>query len=414
VVLLACTILALAWANSPWAASYEALLETRITVAAGAAGLSKPLLLWINDGLMAIFFFLIGLEIKREILVGELSSPREAALPIAAALGGMVVPATIFAVLNAGRETAVGWGIPMATDIAFALGVLALLGRHLPPSLRVFLAALAIVDDLGAVLVIAVFYTTGVSFGALAVAGAFFLLLTAANAAGVRSPVVYGLLGVALWAAMLSSGVHATIAGVLVSLTVPATSRLEPLEFMAEVRRLLHAFDHAGDDCEGVLANEERLATVQAIEKASERVETPLQRFEHTLEPWVTFAVMPSFALANAGVALSGDAAASALQPLGLGVFFGLLVGKPLGITLFSLVAVKLRLGSLPSGITPRHILGVGFLGGIGFTMALFIANMAFTDPATVATAKVAVLAASLLAGTAGVGILLAARHTDS
>jgi len=413
-VLLVCTALALAVANSPLADAYTALLASPGTVEVAGIGLSKPLLLWVNDGLMALFFFLIGLEIKREILVGELSSPREAALPIAAAIGGMMVPAAIFAALNAGRDSIVGWGIPMATDIAFALGVLALLGRRLPASLRIFLAALAIVDDLGAVLVIAIFYTAEISLAALGVAAGCFLLLAGANAAGLRSPVVYGVLGVGLWAAMLSSGVHATVAGVLVALTVPARSRLEPTAFAAQMRRLLEAFHHAGERGGGVLANEECLATVQAMQVACERVETPLQRFEHALEPWVTYGIMPVFALANAGVSISGSAGAALFQPLGLGVFFGLLVGKPLGISLFSLLAVRLGLGALPAGATPRHILGVGLLGGIGFTMALFIANMAFTDPAALATAKLAVLAASFLAGVAGTAVLLGAPHQRS
>lgn len=413
-VLLVCTALALALANSPAADIYATLLTSQGTVAVGGVGLSKPLLLWVNDGLMALFFFLIGLEIKREVLVGELASAREAALPIAAAVGGMTVPAAIFAILNTGRDSIVGWGIPMATDIAFALGVLALLGRQLPASLRVFLAALAIVDDLGAVLVIAIFYTADLSMVALAVAAGFFLLLAGANAGGLRSPAVYGVLGVGLWAAMLSSGVHATVAGVLVALTVPARSRLKPAAFAAEMRRLLGSFEHAGQRGEGVLANEECLATVQAMQVACERVETPLQRFEHALQPWVTYGIMPVFAFANAGVAISGSAAAAALQPLGLGIFLGLLVGKPLGIGLFSFLAVRLRLGALPSGVMLRHIVGVGLLGGIGFTMALFIANMAFSDPAALATAKLAILAASFLAGVAGTVVLLAAARRHS
>ncbi len=413
-VLLSCTVLALAWANSPWADAYNTLLATKLTVSFGSVGLAKPLLLWVNDGLMALFFFLIGLEIKREVLVGELATPREAALPIAAAIGGMAVPATIFALLNRGQESIVGWGIPMATDIAFALGILALLGRRVPASVRIFLAALAIVDDLGAVLVIAIFYTTGVSVTALVIASACFILLVGANVVGLRHPVIYAILGVCLWAAMLSSGVHATVAGVLVAVTVPARSRLSPTSFMAEVRRLLDLFDRAADDETSVLANEERLAAVQALQVACERVETPLQRFEHALEPWVTYGIMPVFALANAGVAISGGAAGALLAPLGLGVFLGLLLGKPLGIGLFSYLAVKLRLGAWPSGVALAHIVGVGFLGGIGFTMALFIANMAFVEPFSLTAAKIAVLAASLLAGVAGITILLATPSSTS
>jgi NhaA family Na+:H+ antiporter len=410
-VLLAGTAVALLWANSPWAGTYVALLSVKGTVALGTVGLSKPLLLWINDGLMAIFFFVIGLEIKREILVGELSSLREAALPVAGAVGGMLVPALTFAVANAGRETSTGWGIPMATDIAFALGVLALLGRRLPPGLRIFLAALAIVDDLGAVLVIALFYSSGVSLAALAVAAGFFLLLLGANAAGARSPVVFTLLGTGLWAAMLSSGVHATVAGVLVAMTVPARGRLQPAEFAVQLQRLLGVFSRAGEAEQGVLANEERLAAVQAMQVACERVETPLQRFEHALSPWVSYGIMPLFALANAGVSLSRDAAGFLLGPLGLGVALGLLVGKPLGIAGFSLLAVRLRLASLPAGVTPALLVGVAFLGGIGFTMSLFITSMAFSEAAYLATAKLAVLVASTAAGATGVGMLLGASR---
>ncbi len=410
-VLLAGTAVALLWANSPWAPTYFRLLSLEGTVALGPLGLSKPLLLWINDGLMAVFFFLIGLEIKREILVGELSSLREAALPVAAAVGGMVVPAVIFAVCNAGQDTSAGWGIPMATDIAFALGVLALLGRRLPPGLRIFLAALAIVDDLGAVLVIALFYSSGVSLAALGVAAAFFLLLLGANAAGARSPVIFALLGACLWAALLSSGVHATVAGVLVAITVPARGRLEPAAFTAQVEQLLGVFSQAGEADQGVLANEDRLAAVQAMQVACERVETPLQRFEHALSPWVSYGIMPLFALANAGVPLSREAGSSLLGPLGLGVMLGLFVGKPLGITLFSLLAVRLRLAALPAGVTPALVRGVGFLGGIGFTMSLFITSMAFAEASILATAKLAVLTASAAAGVTGVGILLRASR---
>jgi len=410
-VLLAGTAVALLGANSPWAGTYVALLSVKGTVALGTVGLSKPLLLWINDGLMAIFFFVIGLEIKREILVGELSSLREAALPVAGAVGGMLVPALTFAVANAGRETSTGWGIPMATDIAFALGVLALLGRRLPPGLRIFLAALAIVDDLGAVLVIALFYSSGVSLAALAVAAGFFLLLLGANAAGARSPVVFALLGTGLWAAMLSSGVHATVAGVLVAMTVPARGRLQPAEFAVHLQRLLGVFSRAGEAEQSVLANEERLAAVQAMQVACERVETPLQRFEHALSPWVSYGIMPLFALANAGVSLSRDAAGFLLGPLGLGVALGLLVGKPLGIAGFSLLAVRLRLASLPAGVTPALLVGVAFLGGIGFTMSLFITSMAFSEAAYLATAKLAVLVASTAAGATGVGMLLGASR---
>ncbi|CAA9555115.1 MAG: Na+/H+ antiporter NhaA type, partial [uncultured Thermomicrobiales bacterium] len=329
IVLILCALAALVWANSPWADAYASLWATKITI----GPLSETLLHWINDGLMAVFFFVVGLEIKREVLVGELASPRQAALPIAAALGGMVAPALFYAAVNLGGAGLAGWGIPMATDIAFALGVLALLGRRAPTGLKVFLTALAIVDDLGAVLIIALFYTAAVSWAALGVAAAFLAALVGANRLHVRHPLAYATLGIGLWAAFLASGVHATIAGVLLALTIPARTRVDTGEFFRAAHRVLHDFDRAGEEGADLLTNAGQQAALAELEDLAEGVQTPLQRLEHALHPWVAFVIVPLFALANAGVALGGGLGAALREPVTLGVVAGLLFGKQLGVT---------------------------------------------------------------------------------
>lgn len=402
ILLLLCTVVALTWANSPWARTYFSLWQTKLAIGLGNLVLAKPLLSWINDGLMAVFFFIVGLEIKREVLVGALASRRRAALPLAAALGGMLVPAGLYIALNIGGAGASGWGIPMATDIAFALGVLALLGSRIPPALKVFLTALAITDDIGAVLVIALFYTAGISWPGLAIGAGFLILLVAANRAGVRHPLVYGLLGVGLWLALLKSGVHATAAGVLVAMTIPARARIDTEEFLARSRAILDRFKHADKREEQVLTIRERQAALQALESACEHAETPLQRLERALHPWVTFAILPLFALANAGVVLGSYPPSAWTHPVTLGVIVGLVVGKPLGITLFAWLAVRSGLAAMPPGVTWRGICGAGWLGGIGFTMSLFIAGLAFGDIPLLSVAKVGILTASLIAGVAG------------
>src|SRR5918993_3129621 len=320
ILLIAAAIAALVWANSPWGESYAQLWGTKLSVGLGNLSIEEDLTHWINDGLMAVFFLVVGLEIKREILVGELSSPRRAALPIAAAVGGAVLPALIYTAINFGSEGASGWGIPMATDIAFALGVLALLGERAPLGLKVFMTALAIVDDIVAVMVIALFYTSNVSWGALAVGAAFLIALVAANLAGVGKPLPYALLGIGLWLCFLQSGVHATIAGVLMAMTVPASSFIDTGEFLNRSRVLLDRFEQAGERGDAVLCNEERQGTLHALNSANEDVEPPLQELEHTLHPWVVFVIMPLFALANAGVVLGEDFAAALLNPVSLGI----------------------------------------------------------------------------------------------
>ncbi len=406
ILLIAATVVALAWANSPWGESYVGLWHTKLTVGVGEYSLSKDLTHWINDGLMAVFFLVVGLEIKREILVGELSSVRGAALPVAAALGGAVVPALIYLAINAGTEGAAGWGIPMATDIAFALGVLALLGERAPVALKVFLTALAIVDDIVAVLVIALFYTSEISWGALGVGGLFFAALVAANLIGVGRTLVYAVLGVGLWLCFLLSGVHATVAGVLLAFTVPAASFIDPGAFLERGRYVLDRFEEAGGKGEEVLANEERLAALHALNRATYKLEPPLHELENRLHPWVAFAIVPIFALANAGVPLGGGLAGAVANPVSLGIVAGLVLGKQLGVTLFAWLAVRSGLSELPAGVGWRHVYGAGWLAGIGFTMSLFVTDLAFGEGELMDAAKIGILAASLIAGVAGWAIL--------
>jgi NhaA family Na+:H+ antiporter len=413
-LLIAAAIVALVWANSPWGDSYAALWETKLSIGLGNFSLEKDLTHWINDGLMALFFLVVGLEIKRELLVGDLSSPRRAALPIAAAVGGAVLPALIYVFINLGTEGASGWGIPMATDIAFALGVLALLGERAPLGLKVFLTALAIVDDILAVLVIALFYTSDVSWGALALGGAFLVALVVINWAGVGKPLPYALLGIGLWLCFLQSGVHATIAGVLLALTVPASSFIDTGEFLRRSRGILERFERAGEHADDVLTNDERHGALHALNRANEDVEPPLQELEHALHPWVVFAIVPLFALANAGVVVGEDFAATLLNSVSLGIVAGLLLGKQLGITLFAWLAVKSGVSQMPRGVRWLHIYGAGWLAGIGFTMSLFISDLAFADRPLLKVAKVGILTASLIAGIAGWSIIRRTSASDT
>ncbi|HEU4563174.1 MAG TPA: Na+/H+ antiporter NhaA [Gemmatimonadaceae bacterium] len=413
IVLLACTAVALAWANSPWAASYFHLWENEIAIGGSRIGITQSLHHWINDGLMVVFFFVVGLEIKREMLVGELASVRQAALPIMAALGGMLVPAALYATLNAGGPGAPGWGIPMATDIAFALGVLALLGPRVPVALKVFLAALAIVDDIGAVLVIAIFYTSQISLLALGIGAAVLALLVLCNAAGLRHPAVYALLGVVLWVAFLKSGVHATVSGVLLAMTIPSRTRINEDEFLDRTRSLLDEFERACGPETTVLTNRAQQEAIEGIEIACEQAQAPLLKMEHKLHGIVAFGIMPLFALSNAGVALGGVGGGALTGPVTLGVVLGLVLGKPIGITLFSWAAVRFGLAVLPTGVSWRTLHGVSWLGGIGFTMSLFIAGLAFEGSAMLDAAKVGILAASLIAGTVGWLLLRRVRGSE-
>lgn len=409
ILLIIATVIALAWANSPFAESYHHLWHTYVKIDVGGVGLNYSLHHWINDGLMVIFFFVVGLEIKREMLVGELSTAKKAALPIAAALGGMIFPALIYTMFNPGSESASGWGIPMATDIAFVVGILALLGNRVPLALKIFILALAIVDDLGAVLVIAIFYTSNISYTSLLVGAGLIVLLIAMNRMGVRNLLVYTLVGIALWLAFLKSGVHATVAGVLLAFTIPVSSRINTKKFKNETENLLKDFDNAGEHGDDVLTNSERLTIVDQIENNCEKILTPLQRFEHGLHPWVSFFIMPVFALANAGVAVSDELGSALTHSVSIGIILGLFLGKQIGIFSFSYIAVKLKLASEPEGVSWKKIYAASVLAGIGFTMSLFIANLAFNSPELLNISKVGILAGSLLSGIVGFIILKSA-----
>ena len=408
VVMLLMAVIALVWANSAFGDGYANLWDTMISVEIGdLAHIDLNLRGWINDLAMAFFFFVVALEIKREMVRGDLRDPRAAALPALAALGGMIVPALIFVAFNAGGSGADGWGIPMATDIAFAVGVLSLLGSRVPSGLVVFLLTLAIVDDLGAIVVIAVFYTANLSFGWLAVAVGCVVGAVVLNKADVRALVPYVLLAAFCWFALHESGVHATLAGVAFGLATPSHAFFRPPLFGPHAHRLVSRVEQAtlaeGDPTDST--DQEALeadALNELITLAAES-QPPLDRLEHRLLPWTTFLVVPLFALANAGVRVSLDDLVSAFsESVTLGVLFGLVVGKPLGIFLFSLLAVRLGIGRKPAGATWSQILGVAMLGGVGFTVALFVTELAF-EPGTIADqAKIGILAASAVAGTVG------------
>jgi Na+:H+ antiporter, NhaA family len=398
VVLLGAAVLALALANSPWAETYLAFWNTKVTLGAGSFEMSHSLRHWINDGLMAVFFFVIGLEVKREIVVGELRDPARAALPVVAAVGGMIVPAGIYFLLQHGQAGASGWGIPMATDIAFVVGCLAVLGPRVPSSLRVFLLSLAIADDIGAVLVIALGYTDNINLADLAggIAGILFIAFLARL--GARSFLVYTLLGIVVWLCFHESGVHATIAGIVLGLMVPARSYLGAGRIGRLLTRASEVF-HGG----GWEQLENRAAKVRQAQRAARESVPPVEYLEDLLHPWVGFVIMPVFALANAGVPVH---VADFAHPVGVAVAAGLCLGKPLGVVCFAWLAVQTKLARLPDGMGWTTVLAAGCLAGIGFTMALFIAGLALDDPILDA-AKVGILGASALSAGLGVTLLL-------
>ncbi len=387
------TIAALIWANSPWEHAYHAIWDTQLAIGLGHFVLSESRHEWINDGLMAIFFFLVGLEIKREVLIGELSSIQKAAFPLIAAVGGAIVPALLYSCINNGGEAQKGWGIPMATDIAFALGVLALLGNRVPVSLKIFVTALAIADDIMAVLVIALFYTAQIHFLSLAVGLAGVLVSFGLNVLGVRKPIFYALIGIVVWCAVLESGVHATVAGVLLAFTIPARTYIDRDFFLKRSRWLLDKFEAAVPDSN--VAH----AAIHSMETQCELVESPLHRIEHSLHPWVSFLVMPLFAFSNAGVRILGNVTTAITHPVSLGVALGLFIGKPLGIWSFAWISAKMKLATAPPELTWGKIFGAGCLCGIGFTMSLFIAGLAFGEGLLLNLSKIGILVASLAAG---------------
>ncbi len=418
VVLVVFAVVALVLANLESTAHwYHAMLTRTFTVGFDDFALSKSVEHWINDGLMVLFFFYVGLEIKREIIAGQLSVLKQAVLPIAAAVGGMVVPAAIYAAINGGTPYEAGWGIPMATDIAFAIGILSLMGSRVPVSLKIFLTALAIVDDLGAILVIALFYSTQINFVMLGAAGAVMALLILLNRFNVYAMRYYLLPSILLWILFLYSGVHATISGVLIAMTLPATPRFSKQYFLYKSNYYTAEFRHHDRPGVEVLANPRQLRTLLTQRRVAAGAISPLQRLEYSLHHTVAFFIMPVFALANAGVEIAGLQSLHVFgNPQGLGIFLGLVVGKPLGIFLLSYLVVRIGWGELPPGASWKALFGVACLGGIGFTMSIFIDNLAFGDPGFVATGKIAVLVASGTAALVGLlymRILLKRRPED-
>lgn len=403
-LLMATAVLALVLANSGMAVVYEHWVHTPIAISVGDWGLEMTLHHWVNDGLMALFFFLVGLELKREIMVGELAVPRQAALPIVAAAGGMILPALIYFAINPSGDAAIGWGIPMATDIAFAIGVLVLLSNRVPKALITFLVALAIVDDLGAVAVIAFFYTDQIVWEALLTAAVILAVLTTLNFAGIRHPLPYILFGILLWFAFLQSGVHATLAGVLTAFTIPARPKYNPTRFSARVKELMTRFDASHQQNKGIMTNDALHAVVQTLENSIHKVETPLQRLEHGLHLPVAFLVIPVFAFINAGIPMGFSTLGETLMhPVTLGVICGLILGKFFGIAGACWLALKFGIGQLPAQTRFSQISGVALLAGIGFTMSIFIADLGFAgQPEYLLMAKTGVLVASLLAGIGG------------
>ncbi|MEE4144205.1 MAG: Na+/H+ antiporter NhaA [Halieaceae bacterium] len=405
IVLFVATVAALLLANTRYAETYFAVVELPIRVAAGHLQLEFHLRSLVNEGLMTLFFLVIGLEIKRELLVGELRDSRLAFTVLAAALGGMAAPAAIYFFANRQEPTLVGWGIPMATDTAFALGMLLLLGHRMPAGLKAFLVAYAIIDDLGAMTVIALFYSHSLGSGSLGAAGLCVLALIICNLAGLRHISIYLLLGVLLWLELVNAGVHGTLAGVLVAAAVPARPKHGRRWFLRTARQITNHLERLHDDRRdvGILGDPEQHAAVEAAEQVSRLAATPLRRWERSLERPVLLLVLPVFALFNAGIHIdSGLLQAVVSSPVSWGIVAGLLLGKVTGIGLLSWLAVKSSLGRLPAGVGMRHVLGVGLLGGMGFTMSIFIAGLSFSSPEQLDTAKAAILSASALAGIGG------------
>jgi len=403
ILLLIAAAVALLWANSPWRESYHALWHLPVRFGIGSFQFEQSLHFVVNEGLMVIFFFVVGLEVRRELYEGELSDPRRAALPAAAALGGMLAPAAIYLAINAGQPGRAGWGVPMATDIAFAVGVLVLLGKRVPAAVRVLLLALAIIDDIGAIVVIAIFYSSGVSATWLLVALLGVLLAVALRGLGVRQPWAYVPAGIVVWTGFLSSGVHPSIAGVLLGLLTPVRAWFGASGFLAATERALGHFRARVDTNHG---HHDLLEPLEAIALARREAVPPVVRLEAALHPWVAYGILPIFALANAGVDLSElDLSAAGANGVILGVGFGLVLGKPIGILLASFLSVKLGIAALPRGMTYQHVGLVGMVAGIGFTMAIFIASLAFPDPGMLGVAKLGVLGASAVAGVLGLAI---------
>ncbi|CAN5525827.1 sodium/proton antiporter NhaA [soil metagenome] len=397
IVIVACTAFALAWINSPFSASYHALLATPLQITVDAFRLDFTIEHFVNDGLMVVFFLVVGLEIKRELLIGELSSRKKAMLPMIAAVSGMLVPGFIYAVFNIGTPAIRGWAVPVATDIAFALGILALLGKRVPLGLKIFLAALAIVDDLLSVVVIALFYTSTLHVASLLWAAVIVVILIIGNRSNVHSLLFYALAGIALWLCFLSSGVHPTISGVVLAICIPSRSRIDQRSFLQRTRELVNRI---------VAREEEQNDAIHALESLCEHVQSPLHRIEHSLQPWVSFGIMPLFAVVNAGVAFNSSVVTHLISPVSLGIILGLFLGKQLGVSFAVWLSVRLHWAELPANVTMRNIYGVSILCGIGFTMALFVAHLAFTSNEDLEVAKLSILVGSFISAIVGSTLL--------
>lgn len=404
ILLMLCAVVALYLANSRWNEVYHHLIETPFTIGFPDYFLSMSLHHWINDGLMALFFFVVGLELKREILVGELADPKQALLPIIAAVGGMLIPALIYIGFNPGGHTLNGWGIPMATDIAFALGTLALLGDRIPKSLLTFLVALAIVDDLGAVLVIALFYTETLDWTALAAVFLILGCLTSLNLGGIRQSLPYILFGTLLWLAMLKSGVHATLAGIFLAFTIPMRPKYDPNRFLSYANTMVMQIQEAYNKEKNIIKNEDMRSRLSALSEGVHLVQAPAQVLEHKMHLPSAYLVIPIFSLANAGIPIDWASLGSIItNPVSSGIVAGLVLGKLIGVAGFTWVAVKLGLSQLPQGLNFKHIVGVGLMAGIGFTMSIFVAELGFANhPEDLLMAKTGILLASLISGLSG------------
>ena len=403
-VLFVSTAIALILANSPWRDAYHHFWTNSIAIQIGGFHLEKDLHHLINDGLMAMFFFVVALELKREFVGGEFSDLRNAMLPIGASIGGMAFPALIFLfIVGPSSAEAAGWGIPMGTDTAFVLGLLALLGKRVPPAIKVFFISTAVTDDIGAVSVIALFYTSDISMSNLLLGGIFLVTLIVMNRLGVRSMRAYGLVGIGgLWLAFLLSGVHATVAGVLAALCIPARTKMNENTYSSRLRELADRFTAVSTPPSNIL-NTEQLYVIRKVKRFSAYAETPLQRLEQGLHPWVAFGVLPLFALANAGIELPASIGGMFDSRVTLGIFLGLLIGKPLGLLFMSWLFVRLKLGKLGRGVTWPHMAAISVMSGLGFTMAVFINELAFNDPLVREDGKLGILFASLVAATVGV-----------
>lgn len=412
ILLFAATIIALIWANSPFSDTYQSFWQYKIGISSEAFELAKPLKLWVNDGLMAVFFFLIGLEIKRELLIGELNTPKKAAFPLFGALGGMLVPIAFFIILNKNPETSHGWGIPVATDIAFSLAILKLVGKRIPIGLKVFLTAYAIIDDLGAVMVIAIFYSTGIKWALLIIAILIIAFLLLLSSRRYYNKYIFVISGVIVWFLFLKSGIHPTVAGVLMAFTIPIRQKIGVGKFTQVICDIMANFS-VREDKKGPVLSNEQIAQLDKLEEWTGKVQSPLQHLEHKLSYWVSYLIMPVFALANAGVSFGGN---SSLDPaLSSTLAIALVAGNFIGVGLMAFVSVKLKIAELPENVNTLHMVGISFLAGVGFTMAIFIANLAYPENvALLDSSIIGILIGSFVSGIAGFLVLRLANRKMS